>query len=80
MRDLGILADWKVIGGSDDFFKVTKACTTPSRASRTSGPRKSATPGWSRTDSTPTDWEDYDFVVIHDPQPAPILKILRRGR
>ena len=23
--------------------------------------------------------EDYDFVVIHDPQPAPILKILRDG-
>src|SRR6185312_8679542 len=25
MRDIGIQADWKVISGTDDFFKVTKA-------------------------------------------------------
>lgn len=77
MRDVGILADWKVIGGSDDFFKVTKNMHNALQGQEhewTSDERHT----WVEQNRlNADDWEDYDFVIIHDPQPAPILKILR---
>lgn len=80
MRDLGFEAEWKVISGSEEFFSVTKAMhnalqgkpyawTEPERQLWLDTNRENA-----------ANWEDYDFVVIHDPQPAPILRILRQQR
>ena len=79
MQDLGLKADWKIISGTDDFFGVTKAMhnalqgkahdwTDAERALWVDTNRKNA-----------EGWEEYDFVVIHDPQPAPILGLLRES-
>ena len=80
MRDLGILADWKVISGNDEFFGVTKAMHNALQGKAfpwTAEHRRiwvdqnrANLEGWDTDD-------DYDFVFIHDPQPAPLLALLR---
>jgi trehalose synthase len=77
MRDAGLDAEWRVIPGDDPFFDVTKrihnglqgmavpfddaARETFARASR----------GFAAA------WEgEYDYVVIHDPQPAAMRGLL----
>jgi trehalose synthase len=77
MRDLGIQADWKVIGGSDAFFKVTKAMHNALQGQPFEWTPEARHTWVEQNRVNAEGWEDYDFVVIHDPQPAPILKILR---
>jgi trehalose synthase len=77
MRDIGLEADWKVIAGSDEFFGVTKAMHNALQGKPhpwTNAEREL----WVDTNrENARHWQDYDFVVIHDPQPAPMLKLLR---
>ncbi len=77
MRDLGILADWKVISGTDEFFGVTKAMHNALQGKPhdwTAHERDL----WIETNrQNAADWDDYDYVFIHDPQPAPLLAILK---
>jgi trehalose synthase len=80
MRDLGILADWKVITGHDEFFAVTKAMHNalqgkhfpwaPEHRRIWVEQNRLNLEGWEQEDQ-------YDFVFIHDPQPAPLLALLR---
>lgn len=77
MRDLGILADWKTISGTDDFFKVTKAMHNALQGQAHAWTSEERHLWVEQNRLNTQDWEDYDYVVIHDPQPAPILKILR---
>ncbi|MGA2286050.1 MAG: glycosyltransferase [Dehalococcoidia bacterium] len=77
MADVGFRSDWQVIRAGDDFFRVTKAMHNSLQGML--------------IDWTPQMWElwlqynranaelfdeDYDFVIIHDPQPAPLLSSL----
>jgi trehalose synthase len=77
MRDLGLEADWKVISGTDEFFGVTKAMHNALQGKAhawTDAEREL----WVETNrENARNWQDYDFVVIHDPQPAPMLSLLR---
>jgi trehalose synthase len=71
MRDVGLDAEWRVIEGEDEFFDVTKACHNGLQGMDVAF-----------TDDMKEIWRrynkmnaerfngDYDFVVIHDPQPA----------
>ncbi|MEX0783754.1 MAG: glycosyltransferase [Dehalococcoidia bacterium] len=80
MRDLGIQADWKVITGHDEFFAVTKAMHnalqgkafpwTPEHRRIWVDQNRVNLEGWEEEDP-------YDFVFVHDPQPAPLLALLR---
>jgi trehalose synthase len=75
MRDAGLEAEWQVIEGTDEFFNVTKACHN--------GLQGMDIPF---TDEMKATWRhynevnaggfegDYDFVVVHDPQPAGLLR------
>ena len=77
MRDLGILADWKVISGTDEFFGVTKAMHNALQGKPhdwTAHERDL----WVETNrQNAAEWDDYDYIFIHDPQPAPLLAILK---
>ena len=77
MRDLGLNADWKVIAGSDDFFGVTKAMhnALQGKPHNWTEAERQLWVGTNRHNAE--GWEEYDFIVIHDPQPAPMLGILR---
>ncbi|MCZ2109892.1 MAG: glycosyltransferase [Dehalococcoidia bacterium] len=78
MRDLGIQADWKVITGTDEFFKITKNMHNALQGTAIEWRPEDRHTWIEQNRANAQDWDDdYDFVVIHDPQPAPILKILR---
>jgi trehalose synthase len=85
-NDLGIATDWKIIHGDEAFFQVTKrihnglqgapgALTDSEKAIYLGNAQLNA----SRLIS---DSEDYDFIFVHDPQPAVLaaLSSLRSSR
>jgi trehalose synthase len=78
MNDVGLVADWQVIKGADEFFNVTKAMHNSLQ-----GMYYDWTPAmrqtWLDYNKLNADLfdEDYDYVVIHDPQPAAIPTFLK---
>ena len=77
MQDIGLRAEWQVIRGAEEFFNVTKAMHNSLQ-----GMLLEWTPQmrdiWLRYNRMNADDfdQEYDFVVIHDPQPAAILSLL----
>jgi len=80
LNDLGLIADWKIIGGDQSFFEVTKAVhnglqgasgelTAQARAVYLENAKANA----ARLE------ERYDFVFVHDPQPAAVLALHGKG-
>jgi trehalose synthase len=78
LRSVGIDADWQVMHGSDEFFAVTKEVHNALQ-----GADVEWTPRMQRTylekvlDNALLIESNYDYVVIHDPQPAAMLSFLR---
>ncbi|MDO8670649.1 MAG: glycosyltransferase [Dehalococcoidia bacterium] len=77
MQDIGVEADWQVIRGSDEFYKVTKSIHNSLQGMHVPWTRE-LRDIWLRHSAINADLFDveYDFVVIHDPQPAGILSLL----
>ncbi|MHB8233151.1 MAG: glycosyltransferase [Solirubrobacteraceae bacterium] len=76
LRDLGLDVDWEVIAGSPEFFAATKALHNGLQ-----GADKSLSPAeqaayldCARENAAALD-DGYDFVIVHDPQPAALLDI-----
>jgi trehalose synthase len=80
LNDLGLVADWKVIAGDETFFKVTKRLHNALQGAELvlSSEEEAA---YERTAERNAELltEEYDFVVVHDPQPAGILSFHGRG-
>ncbi|MGD1995949.1 MAG: glycosyltransferase [Anaerolineae bacterium] len=81
MRDVGLDAEWQVIEGTEEFFNVTKACHNGLQGMDlpfTEGMKEI----WQRyNEINAKKFEgDYDFVVIHDPQPAGLHRYRGDGR
>jgi len=82
LNNLGLKADWQIISGADEFFAVTKAIHNGLQ-----GMFVPWTPAmrdtwlhYNRLNADLLDGE-YDFVVVHDPQPAGVLaQAIERGR
>ncbi|MGQ9467903.1 MAG: glycosyltransferase [Anaerolineae bacterium] len=79
MRDVGLEAEWRVIEGADEFFNVTKACHNGLQGMDipfTEGMKAV----WQRYNEMNAARLEggYDFIVVHDPQPAGLLHY--RGR
>jgi trehalose synthase len=71
MRDVGLAPEWQVIEGSDEFFEVSKACHNGLQGmdvDLTSEMRDI----WKRYNEMNAGKleGEYDFIVVHDPQPA----------
>lgn len=80
MRDLGLAADWQVMRGEEEFFRVTKAMHNSLQGMFipwTAEMREI----WLRYNQRNAALFDrpYDFVIIHDPQPAGIRHFLANG-
>jgi trehalose synthase len=74
MRDVGLDAGWQVIEGQDEFFNVTKACHNGLQGMDipfTDG-MKDIWRRYNEVNAARFEGE-YDFVVVHDPQPAGLL-------
>src|SRR5215207_9953634 len=78
LRNLGLLADWKLITGDQTFFLVTKAIYNGLQgAPRELTPTEQETYLTHSARNAQLLEEEYDLVVVHDPQPLP--RRLRRG-
>ena len=83
MNDVGLQADWQVIKGNDEYFQVTKAMHNALQ-----GMLIDWTPHmrevWLQNNLLNARLfdEEYDFVIVHDPQPAAVLAFIAdlRGR
>jgi trehalose synthase len=74
MRDVRLDAEWQVIEGEDEFFSVTKACHNGLQGMDIPFTEEMKAI-WRRYNEMNARWfeGEYDFVVIHDPQPAGLL-------
>ena len=74
MRDVGLDAEWQVIEGEDEFFNVTKACHNGLQGMDIpfTGEMKAVWRRYNEMNARRFEGE-YDFVVVHDPQPAGLL-------
>lgn len=79
-RSLGIEADWMVIPGGDEFFEVTKSLHNALQGGAYDFPQADR--------DTYLHWNEkfahlypggYDYVVVHDPQPALLRALHGRG-
>ena len=81
MRDIGIHADWMTIAGDDPFFHVTKAFHNALQGGEyhLNGAAKRA---YLDTNSRNTafPYDDYDYIIVHDPQPAAIRSMYGSGK
>ena len=76
LRDLGIVADWKLITGEKEFFTVTKAIHNGLQgAERELTPTDQETYLAYSTRNAALLEEAYDLVVVHDPQPLALLRL-----
>jgi trehalose synthase len=80
LNDLGLVCDWKIISGDDAFFRVTKMIHNALQGADlelTDADRAAYRANTERNAALLE--EQYDFVVVHDPQPAGILTAHGRG-
>ncbi len=74
MKDVGLEAEWQVIKGSDDFYSVTKAIHNGLQGMDVSFTEEMKKIFLKNNQLNEKLFEDeYDFVVIHDPEPVAIL-------
>jgi trehalose synthase len=86
MNDLGVATTWVVIEGSDRFFNVTKGVHNALQGAETQLDDDMRETYWERMHANAAEMpDDYDLVVVHDPQPVAMLQVLeershRKGR
>jgi trehalose synthase len=78
LRSAGIDADWQVLHGSDEFFAVTKTVHNALQGADIDwSPQLQRIYLEKILDNALLFDGHYDFVVVHDPQPAALLSFLR---
>ena len=74
MKDVGIDAEWQVIKGSDDFFNVSKSIHNGLQGMDVPFTKEMKEIFLENNQLNEKLFEgEYDFVIIHDPQPVAIL-------
>src|SRR5665811_1328156 len=81
MNDLGLLAEWKIISGDQDFFKVTKTIHNGLQGGTDPLSKEEQNLyGETAGRNAALLEEEYDVVFVHDPQPAPIPALRGKGK
>jgi trehalose synthase len=77
----GLEAEWRIISGDEPFFQVTKAIHNGLQGAKVqlSDADRSRYLATSRANAAGFA-ADYDFIFIHDPQPAALLQFSGKGR
>jgi trehalose synthase len=80
LNDIGLVADWKIIGGDKDFFEVTKAIHNGLQGANRllEDEERAAYRAASETNAALLE-ELYDIVFVHDPQPVAIPFLRGKG-
>lgn len=78
LRDLGVDAEWRVMQASAEFFNVSKSMHNALQGMYIPW-NKAMADLWRETNAANAETLDgaYDFVYVHDPQPAGVLAHLR---
>jgi trehalose synthase len=77
LNDLGVETTWAVLEGSDEYFAVTKAVHNALQGAPVEWTAQMAATYWDRIVANTAELvEDYDYYLIHDPQPAAVLRVL----
>jgi len=78
-RDMGINIDWWVIKGADDFYNVTKSFHNclQGQEGHLSTEAKEIFLKYNEMNAADAKEWNYDFIVIHDPQPAALIDYLK---
>ena len=80
MEEVGLKCEWNVVTGGDDFFEVTKAFHNALHGAPYDPPQRAFDVFLSTTEQNLQHLQfDSDFVVIHDPQPAGLIKARKPG-
>jgi trehalose synthase len=80
LADLGIRAQWRIISGDESFFAVTKRLHNGMQGAeaKLTDEDQASYLETTRCNAAALT-EEYDFVFLHDPQPAGILSMLRKA-
>src|SRR3989344_1628143 len=80
LGSVGVQTEWKVLTGSDSFFPVTKKIHNLLQVEKgvLSDDEKQIYLETNRMFAEQTDFSAYDLVVVHDPQPLPLVKFAGR--
>jgi trehalose synthase len=78
MADAGLDVEWRVIWGQDEFFQVTKAMHNALQGSPQglTSAQEAIFAEYNRRNAEALDG-GYDFIIVHDPQPAAIIEHAR---
>ena len=81
LNDQGLVVDWRIISGDEPFFQVTKAIHNglQGAAVTLSDADKARYLATSRANAAGFDTGSYDFIWVHDPQPAALLEFTGKG-
>jgi trehalose synthase len=75
MADAGLDVEWRIIHGEEPFFQATKTLHNALQGSPQSltGAQREVYARLNERNARELD-DDYDFVIVHDPQPAPVIE------
>jgi trehalose synthase len=80
-RGLGLSVDWRVIAGENKFFEVTKRFHNALQGAPYDLPEEDQETYLLQNSFNAQEFSnDYDLVIIHDPQPVPLLQMHGRGK
>lgn len=80
LHELGLAVRWDVVTGGDDFFEITKAFHNALHGGPYAKPPESFAVFLAYTEQNLSRLQmDAEFTVIHDPQPAGLIKARRDG-
>jgi len=82
MQDAGLDVEWRIIRGAEEFFAATKTIHNALQGNPqglTEDQRKCFS-RFQELNAREIEIEDYDFVVVHDPQPVGVIDYLGGGR
>ena len=80
-NDLGLHVEWRLLAGHEDFFTVTKAMHNGLQGAEVPFTERMTQLYREVNEDNAHAWPgDYDFVIVHDPQPAGIPDALGAAR
>lgn len=78
MRDVGLDAQWTLFPGNDEFYSITKSLHNGLQGMPVTITNEMRQNYLLHTQTTALDFiDEFDFVFVHDPQPAALLSTLR---
>ncbi len=78
-NSVGLVADWGVMDGAPDFYQVTKTMHDSLQGAKTvwTDEMWSIWREYNEITARGMDVSNYDYIVVHDPQPAGVLSYVR---